>query len=100
MSTALAQRSGFLKAALGDQAVVTDPAVVRTYEFAGVTAYRAVPGVRLLPANAGELQQCVRACRRYDAPFVARGSGTGLSGGAMPSTEGALIVTAKLNRIL
>ncbi|HKD96039.1 MAG TPA: FAD-linked oxidase C-terminal domain-containing protein [Micromonosporaceae bacterium] len=100
MSTALAQLSGFLKAALGDQAVVTDPAVLRTYECDGLTAYRAVPGVVLLPANAGEVQQCVRACRRYDVPFVARGSGTGLSGGAMPSTEGALIVTAKLNRIL
>src|SRR5215467_7446771 len=100
MSTSLAQLAGHLRAALGDQAVITDPALLRTYECDGLTAYRAVPGVVLLPSNAREVQRCVQACRRFDVPFVARGSGTGLSGGAMPSTEGALIVTAKLNRIL
>ena len=89
-----------LRAELGDGAVITDPAILRTYECDGLTAYRAVPGVVLLPATALDVQKCVRACRDAGVPFVARGSGTGLSGGAMPLTVGALIVTAKLNRII
>jgi glycolate oxidase len=85
---------------LGDASVITDPATLRTYECDGLTAYRAVPGVVVLPTNAAAVVTAVRACRDLGVPFVARGSGTGLSGGATPTAEGVLIVTAKLNRII
>jgi glycolate oxidase len=89
-----------LRDELGPAAVITDPATLRTYECDGLTAYRVIPGVVLLPGDAAEVQACVRACREAGIPFVARGSGTGLSGGALPVAAGALIVTAKLNRVI
>jgi glycolate oxidase len=95
---ALVQLISRLVAELGDTAVITDPATLRTYECDGLTAYRTVPGVVVLPSSARDVQKSVLACRDLGVPFVARGSGTGLSGGAMPHAAGALIVTAKLNR--
>ena len=80
--------------------VITDAATLRTYECDGLTAYRAIPGVVLLPPTPAKFRHCVRACRDAGVPFVARGSGTGLSGGALPVPTGALIVTAKLNRVI
>ncbi len=100
MTTALEELIQRLRAELRAGTVITDPAILRTYECDGLAAYRAVPGVVLLPTSARDLARCVRACRDLGVPFVARGSGTGLSGGAMPHTAGALIVTAKLNRII
>jgi glycolate oxidase len=100
MTTALGKLTARLRAELGVASVVTDPAILRTYECDGLTAYRATPGVVLLPADASEIQACVRACKDAGIPFVARGSGTGLSGGALPVATGALIVTSKLNRVL
>jgi glycolate dehydrogenase FAD-linked subunit len=100
MTTALNQLTSRLRAELGNGAVITDPAILRTYECDGLTAYRAIPGIVLLPTSAQDVAACVRACRDLAVPFVARGSGTGLSGGAMPHTAGALIVTAKLNRVI
>jgi glycolate oxidase len=100
MTTALDRLATRLRTEIGDASVVTDPAILRTYECDGLTAYRTVPGIVLLPADAAGIAACVRACRDVDVPFVARGSGTGLSGGALPSATGALIVTTKLNHIL
>jgi glycolate oxidase len=100
MTDAPAQLIARLRAELGDAAVVTDPAILRTYECDGLTAYRATPAVVVLPTTAYELRDAVRACHDLGVPFVARGSGTGLSGGAMPIATGALIVTSKLNRII
>jgi glycolate oxidase len=100
MTTALEQLIARLRAELGAASVITDAATLRTYECDGLTAYRAIPGVVLLPSDAGEIQACIRACRDTGVPFVARGSGTGLSGGALPVVTGALIVTAKLNRVI
>ncbi len=100
MTSALQQLISRLRNELGGSAVITDPAVLRTYECDGLTNFRATPGVVLLPRDAYQIRDCVRACREYAVPFVARGSGTGLSGGSMPSTEGALIVTSRLNKVL
>jgi len=58
------------------------------------------PGVVVLPGSAEQVQAVVRACHRGRVPFVARGSGTGLSGGALPSEDGVLIVLTRMNRIL
>ena len=85
---------------LPEDSVITDPQRLRTYECDGLASYRVVPGVVVLPENAEQVQAIVRACAEHEVPFVARGSGTGLSGGALPHSEGVLVVTSKMRRIL
>ncbi|MGW0480840.1 FAD-linked oxidase C-terminal domain-containing protein [Nonomuraea sp. NPDC003214] len=93
-----------LTAALADilpaDSVITDPVRLRTYECDGLTYHRATPGVVVLPETAEQVAAVVRLCREAGVPFVARGSGTGLSGGALPREDGVLIVTSKMRRIL
>src|SRR6476619_848412 len=86
--------------ALGADAVLSEPAELRTYECDGLTGHRAVPQAVVLPRSTEEVQAAVRVCRRHGAPFVARGAGTGLSGGAVPVAEGIVIGLARRNRIL
>jgi len=85
---------------LGPDAVITDPVRLRTYECDGLTYHRATPGLVVLPESAEQIAAIVRACNEYGVPFVARGSGTGLSGGALPRSDGVLIVTSRMRRIL
>jgi glycolate oxidase len=84
----------------GPDGVVTDPLELRTYECDGLTSHRCQPGLVVLPASAGQVAAVVRECVRDGVPYVARGSGTGLSGGALPRTDGVLIVTSRMRRIL
>ena len=79
----------------GPDGVVTDPADLRTYECDGLTSHRAVPGLVVLPRTAEQVAAVVRVCAGAGVPFVARGSGTGLSGGALPRADGVLIVTSR-----
>ncbi|MEE3257095.1 MAG: FAD-linked oxidase C-terminal domain-containing protein [Actinomycetota bacterium] len=58
------------------------------------------PMIVCLPVNTEEVQQIVRICRKHDRPFLARGSGTGLAGGAVPVGDPVVIATAKMNKIL
>ncbi|HBV24523.1 MAG TPA: FAD-binding oxidoreductase, partial [Acidimicrobiaceae bacterium] len=58
------------------------------------------PSIVCLPQSTSEVQEIVKICRRYDTPFLARGSGTGLAGGAVPIGEPVIIATAKMNKIL
>ncbi|GAA3245351.1 FAD-linked oxidase C-terminal domain-containing protein [Dactylosporangium siamense] len=90
-----ARLRGFLK----PEQVLTDRQQLRTYECDGLTHYRVVPAVVVLPRTAQECADTVRACAEAGVPFVARGSGTGLSGGALPHADGALIVTSQLRAI-
>jgi glycolate oxidase len=85
---------------LGPDGVITDPMRLRTYECDGLTGYRVVPGLVVLPRTTGEVAAVVRACADEGVPFVARGAGTGLSGGALPHAEGVLIVLQRMRRIL
>ncbi|MFD1503559.1 FAD-binding oxidoreductase [Streptosporangium lutulentum] len=85
---------------LGHGAVITDPVRLRTYECDGLTHHRVTPGIVVLPETAEQIASVVRACNEYGLPFVARGAGTGLSGGALPRSDGVLIVTSKMRRIL
>ena len=62
--------------------------------------YRVIPSLVVLPESAEQVQQVVKACYKEGIPFVARGSGTGLSGGALPVESGVLIVLTRLRRIL
>src|SRR5580692_4250747 len=80
--------------------VVTDPLELRTYECDGLTSHRSVPALVVLPATASEVAAVVAACAAAGVPFVARGSGTGLSGGALPRQDGVLIVTSKMRRVI
>jgi glycolate oxidase len=85
---------------VGPDGVVTDPQELRTYECDGLTSHAAVPGIVVLPTTAGQVAEIVRACVGAGVPYVARGSGTGLSGGALPRTDGVLVVTSRMRRIV
>ncbi|MEU2775739.1 FAD-linked oxidase C-terminal domain-containing protein [Streptomyces sp. NPDC007162] len=85
---------------LGTEAVVTDPVALRSYECDGLTGYRVTPALVLLPGVADEVAACVSICARKRIPFVARGAGTGLSGGALPVAEGIVISLQRLRRIV
>jgi len=89
-----------LRGALGAEHVITEPEQLRVYECDGLTGHRAVPEVVALPSSTEEVQAVVRACHRERVPFVARGAGTGLSGGATPVAGGVVISVARMNRIL
>jgi glycolate oxidase len=85
---------------VGPRNVITDPLELRTYECDGLTSHRATPALVVFPATAGQVAAVVRQCAGNGVPFVARGSGTGLSGGAVPREDGVLIVLAKMRSIL
>jgi glycolate dehydrogenase FAD-linked subunit len=89
-----------LKRLCGQDHVLTDRDQLRTYESDGLRHYRAHPPVAVLPGSADEVRAVVRACHEASTPWVARGAGTGLSGGALPIEDGVLIVLTRLNRIL
>jgi glycolate oxidase len=73
---------------------------LRPYECDGLTAYRRLPGAVALPETVEQVQAVLKACRRRQVAVVARGAGTGLSGGALPLDEGVLLSLARFNRIL
>jgi glycolate oxidase len=73
---------------------------LRPYECDGLTAFRQKPMVVALPRSEEEARQVLIACRRLQVPVVARGAGTGLSGGSTPHESGVLLSLARLNRIL
>jgi glycolate oxidase len=86
--------------ALAPERVLTHPHELRTYESDGLVGYRAMPAIVLLPDTAEEVRKAVQICREAGVPWVARGAGTGLSGGAVPVEEGVLIVLTRMRRIL
>ena len=85
---------------VGDAGLVSGPEQLRTYECDGLTLFRVVPDLVLLSASAEEMQAIVKVCYREKIPMVARGSGTGLSGGALPVKGGVVIGVTRMNRIL
>src|SRR3954451_8988218 len=80
--------------------VIREPEQLRTYECDGLTGRRVVPALVALPGSTEEVQAVVRICNEESIPFVARGAGTGLSGGALPVAEGIVVSLARLDRIL
>jgi len=80
--------------------LITATNQLQTYECDGLTAYRTLPGAVVLPRNSAQVQAVIRICARHRIPFVARGAGTGLSGGALPAEGGIVISFARMNRIL
>ncbi|MFH1605349.1 MAG: FAD-linked oxidase C-terminal domain-containing protein [Pseudomonadota bacterium] len=89
-----------LRAILPAEAVLFEEEDTKPYECDGLSAYRAQPMVVALPANEEQVVRILRACRDLKVPVVARGAGTGLSGGALPHGKGVLLSLAKMKRIL
>ena len=84
----------------GADQVVTHPHAKRTYESDGLLQYAVTPRVVVLPDSADQVQGVVRLCHEEQVPWVARGAGSGLSGGAVPTEDGVLIVLSRMRRIL
>ena len=99
MSLAVAVRGAF-ESVLDPKDVLSDPVRCRVYECDGLTGYRVRPELVLLPRDAAQVAAAVRVCAEHGVPFVARGAGTGLSGGALPVADGVVISLARLKRVL
>ena len=89
-----------LREFLPEPSVLFEREDVQPYECDGLSAYRQVPMVVALPENEEQVRRIVRTCFEMRVPVVARGAGTGLSGGALPLGNGVLLSLAKLMRIL
>ena len=85
---------------VGMDGMVRDDAELLTYETDGLVKLRSRPGAVVLPTSTEQVQAVVKLCHETGVPFVARGQGTGLSGGAMPHPDGVLIALTRMNRIL
>ena len=89
-----------LRSICGTEHVYTHPHQLKTYESDGLLQYAQKPAAAVLPASAQEVQRVVRACHAAGVPWVARGAGTGLSGGALPVKEGVLIALSRMRQVI
>ena len=98
--TDFVQFAEHLRQLLGEGEVVTDHERLRTFECDGLAHFRVCPAIVVLPQSGDEVKAVVGACVAQGVPYVARGSGTGLSGGALPRADGVLIVTTKMRSVV
>src|ERR671914_2879956 len=89
-----------MESIVGAEGVVHEHEQLRTYECDGLMNYRVIPDLVVLPETGEHVQKVVKLCYDEGIPFVARGSGTGLSGGALPVESGVLIVLSRMRKIL
>ena len=89
-----------LAAALPAAAILAQPEDTRPYECDGLTLYRQTPMLVVLPRNEPEVAAVLRTCHALGVPVVARGAGTGLSGGALPHNAGVLMSLARMDKVL
>jgi glycolate oxidase len=89
-----------LRAIVGARGLITSAEELHTYECDALTNFRVMPLGVLLPETTEQVQSILRVCHRERIPFVARGSGTGLSGGALPVKNGVVISVTRMNHIL
>ncbi len=89
-----------LRRILPAEAVLTEKEDLRPFECDGLSAYRALPLIVVLPETVEQVRAILELCQVNAVPVVARGAGTGLSGGALPHREGVLLSLARFNRIL
>lgn len=85
---------------LGKENLILDPDRLRVYETDGLTAKKQLPCIVVLPETIEQIQGVMKLCSQSKVPVVARGAGTGLSGGALPHPQGVLLGLSKFNRIL
>jgi len=96
----LAHIAGELVRAFTTGKVLVGREALKPYECDGLSAYRETPLLAALPADEAEVAAVLKVARESGVPVVARGSGTGLSGGALPLADGILVSMAKFNRIV
>jgi glycolate oxidase len=89
-----------LSQGMPEQLILSDPEDLRPYECDGVSAYRRLPLLVILPETVEQVRHVLRTCNQLKVPVVARGAGTGLSGGALPVENGVLLSLATFKRIL
>ena len=89
-----------LQRILPAEAVLFDQEDLSPYECDGLSAYRQLPLVVVIPDSIEEVQKVMRLCHSKNIPVVARGTGTGLSGGALPLADGVVLSLARLKSIL
>jgi glycolate oxidase len=89
-----------LRAFLPPESVLTDKEDLRPFECDGLSAYRQLPMVVVLPETIEQVLSIMRLCHAHQVPVVARGAGTGLSGGALPLADGVLLSLAKFKKII
>lgn len=89
-----------LRRIVGPDGLIEKYEQLRTYESDGLTNFRVTPALVVLPISTEQVQAVVRVCYRERIPFVPRGSGTGLSGGALPTAEGIVIGLSRMRQIL
>lgn len=89
-----------LRAVLPPESVLDQPEQLRPYECDGLSVYRRLPMLVVLPETLDQVQAVVRICRGHCLPLIARGAGTGLSGGVLPVSQGVLLSLARLRQIL
>jgi glycolate oxidase len=89
-----------LRKYLPAEAVLSEPEDLRPYECDALSAYRELPWLVVLPDTVEQVRTVLRLCYANGVPVVARGAGTGLSGGALPVDNGVLLSLAKFNRVL
>ncbi|WP_454017951.1 FAD-linked oxidase C-terminal domain-containing protein [Azospirillum sp. Marseille-Q6669] len=89
-----------LRAIVPGEGVIVDESELRAYECDGLTAYRQLPMVVVLPSTTEQVSRVLRTCKEMGVKVVPRGAGTSLSGGALPLADGVLLGMGKFNRIL
>jgi glycolate oxidase len=92
--------ASLFQAIVGEKGVVRSKEELLVYECDGLTSYRERPALVVLPRTTAEVAGVVRVCYEHNVPFVPRGSGTGLSGGALPIENCVLITTALMRQII
>ncbi len=92
--------TGQLRSRLKADQVITDRTRLRTYECDGITGYRVVPALVVLPESTEDVAEAVRLCAQEGVPYVARGAGTGLSGGSLPVADGIVIGMSRMRAVL
>jgi len=85
---------------VGADKLITDPVELATYECDGLMQYRVVPALAVAVRTAHDVCAVVAECAAAHIAFVARGAGTGLSGGAVPQAEGVLVILAKMRQLV
>jgi glycolate oxidase len=89
-----------LRQVLPEDAVISDVAETRAYECDALTAYKCPPLAAVLPSSTQEVSDVLRICHEMGVPVVPRGSGTSLSGGALPTADSVILGVARLNAVL
>jgi glycolate oxidase len=89
-----------LKDVLSDEHVISDPTQTRAYECDALTAYACQPLCVVLPGTTGEVSAVLRVCHEEGVPVVPRGSGTSLSGGALPTADSVVLGVSRMSDVL